>query len=191
MRPIQRSIRINGDIQPKQVKISIFGDYAETGISAFSSNYRQFARKIKKGDKVEEVSYWEPIGWRGINNLPLDTKNVKMSLVVENPLFKTYRLVKITDIEGHRRKEEILKFASGKKESFADIQELYNLESPAIVGKSVRVAVRLELLKSPGLAGTKSLTVSELSYKINRAEGPIKDKGARQNAEKGGGCPEN
>lgn len=190
MRPIQQSIRVNGDLQPKQVKITEFGNYSENGISAFSSNYRQFAREIKKGDKTEKAKYWEPINWRGINNLPNDTEKLKISLVVENPKFKTYRLIKIIDIEGQKREEEVLRFSSGKQESFADIQEIYNLECPVIANKAVKVIVRLDLLESSGIPGLKSLPVSELSYKIGEQKGASVEKRFSQKT-KGGDYLEN
>jgi len=190
MRPIQQSIRVNGDLQPKQVRITEFGNYEENGISAFSSNYRQFTREIKKGGKTEEAKYWEPINWRGINNLPIDTKKLRISLVVENPRFKTYRLIKTIDIEGQKREEEVLNFSSGKKESFADIQEIYDLECPVITNKTVRVIVRLDLLEGSGIPGLKSLPVSELSYKIGEQKGTSVEKRLSQKT-KGGDYPEN
>lgn len=162
--PIQQSLRINGDIQPNQVKISSFGNHQGIGIMAFSSNYRQFSRKIKKGGKSEEVLYWEPIRWREHNELAEDTRKLKVSLIIENPLFKAYRLVKITDEEGASRKEEILKFKNGKEESFADIQEFYDIELPVTAGKRVKFSIRLDLLEDLGPVGGKSLTVSELSF---------------------------
>jgi hypothetical protein len=190
LRPIQQSIRVNGDLQPKQVKISNFGNLQETGISAFSSNYLQFARTIQKDGKTEEVRYWQPANWRGMNNLPPETKGLKISLIVENPNFKTYRLTKVIDIEGRERKVEVLKFLGGKEETFADIQEFYNLECPVITGKIVRIIVRLDLLESSGIPGMKSLQVAELSYQIGRAgigsEGKI-----TMNARKGGDAQEN
>jgi hypothetical protein len=187
--PIQQSIRVNGDLQPKQVKITEFGNYQENGVSAFSSNYRQFAREVHKGDKTEEVRYWEPISWRGVNNLSPETKKIKIALVIENPKFKTYRLIKIVDVEGEKREEEILKFSSGKKESFADIQEMYDLECPVIADKTVRVEVRLDLLESSGIPGLKTLPVSELSYRIGRRDDPASDKRISQKLDKGGGHP--
>jgi hypothetical protein len=190
MRPIQQSIRVNGDLQPKQIKITEFGNYSENGISAFSSNYRQFAREIKKGEKTEEAKYWEPINWRGINNLPINTKKLKIALVIENPRFKTYRLIKITDIEGQKREEEILKFSSGGQESFADIQEMYDLECPVIVNKTIRVIVRLDLLEGSGIPGLKSLPVSELAYKIGEQKGTPAEKRLSQKT-MGGDHPEN
>lgn len=162
--PIQQSLRINGDIQPNQIKISSFGDHQKIGIMAFSSNYRQFTRKIKKGGKAEEVQYWEPIKWREHNELPEGTKKLKVSLIVENPLFKSYRLVKLTDEEGAPRKEEILKFKSGKEESFADVQEFYDIEFPVTTDKRTKFLIRLDLLEDAGPVGGKSLTVSELSF---------------------------
>lgn len=181
---------MDGDLQPKQVKISNFGNIQETGVTAFSSNYRQFSRKIKKGNKTEETNYWEPIKWQGMNNLAPDTKKLKFSLIVENPFFRTYRLVKIIDIEGQKREEEVLIFPSGQKESFADIQEMYNIECPVVADKSIRITIRLDLLEGSGIPGMNSLTVSELSYRIGSA-GNLSDQRISKKAQKGGVHPEN
>jgi hypothetical protein len=184
-KPLQQSIRVDGDLQPKQVKITEFGNHQENGVSAFSTNYRQFFREIRKGVKTEEVCYWEPINWRGVNELPPNTKKIKISLVIENPRFKTYRLTKSIDIDG-KKQEEGLRFSSGKKESFADIQEMYDLECPLVVGKTVRVVVRLDLLEGVGLPGLSSLPVSELSYRIGHRDDLSLDGKVSRKKDKGG-----
>ena len=137
------------------------------------------------------MSYWEPIKWLGVNELPPDTKKLKITLVVENPRFKTYRLVKIVDVEGQKRQEETLKFPSGKEESFADIQENYDLSCPLVVDKTVRVVIRLDLMEGAGIPGLKSLPVSELSYRIGRRDDPSADKRISQIKAQGGDYPGN
>ena len=162
--PIQQSLRIDGNIQPNSVKITSFGDHQKVGITAYSTNFRQFGRQIQKGEKTEEVLYWEPVKWKEWNQLPVDTRKLKVSLIIENPLFKSYRLVKLTEMEGAPRKEEVLKFKNGGMESFADIQEFYDIELPVNHDKRVKFEIRLDLLEGPELIGGKSLKVSELSF---------------------------
>lgn len=91
--PKDRVYYVNEELLARDIHLSAFAD-TQIGIKAFSSNLYEFEAVIKKGKESETVRYKHPLGYRGVNRLERSTARIFSKVVVQNPNFQKYKLVK-------------------------------------------------------------------------------------------------
>lgn len=158
--PKDRVFYINQEMLLRNVHLSMFPDN-QIGIGAFSSNYQEYEAVIRKDGETEKVRYKHPLEYQGVNILDRSTTRVFSKVVVQNPRFHKYKLVKRVYLDESTvpfQEEAILV-------TMIDFLEL-DVECPMHKNRLVRMAVELVRLPEVESRFRRSLQISSLIYLI-------------------------
>lgn len=154
------SVKVNGVLMPREIQNSILSSDENKKIKVVWYYYRTHNKTIRSQGISEVIQEEQPLDFQMPKELPSDTSQVGIRIIVYNPYFLRFR---ISVLDGSSKEEK--KIYDGIKENHEVI-----LTGPIAKDRQCRISARVDLIGKNGSFVADSADIGDLVYSINSSK---------------------